>query len=256
MNSRASALWVAAVALSALTSASVLAADGKSSARIQALDAIEKLPDWSGVWVLEFEGGAGEAGQDAAGTDNGRVPLTAEAAQMRAEARSEHAQNNMSTCLPAGVPGVMQHGLLTEYLYAPGRVLMLFEDGEVRRIYTDGRAHQSLDDLHRSFEGDSIGHWEGDTLVVDTIGFPYGTLFQNYGLRATLKSHLVERVHKIDKDHLEFDSALTDPTIFTRPYTYKRIYKHSTLPLNEPMCAQNNRDTGTSIDLTPPPEDE
>lgn len=218
-------------------------------------DSIKKLPDWSGVWVLSFEGGAGQAGEDAAGTDKGRVPLTPQYKKLRDDAAAAHAQNSMSTCLPAGTPGILQHGVLHEYLFTPGRVTVLIEDGEVRRIYTDGRPHVSLDELSGSYEGDSIGHWEGKTLVVDTIGFPKGSLFQNYGLRATKNTHLVERISLKDKDHLQIDSTLTDPAIFARPYSYTRGYKHTDLPLTEPMCAQNNHDTGESVDLTPPPED-
>lgn len=217
-------------------------------------DASTATPDWSGVWVLAIDGGGREASEDSFGTDNGRVPLTPKYQQLRAQAREERAQNNLSNCLPAGTPGVLQHGFLHEYLLTPGRVTMLFEDGEVRRIYTDGRAHQSLDDLHESYMGDSIGHWEKDVLVVDTIGFPKGSLFQNHGMLATLQSHLVERIYRKDPDHMEIDSSLTDPVIFSAPYVFKRVYSRSPLPLNEPVCAQNNRDNGVTIDLTPPPE--
>jgi hypothetical protein len=217
-------------------------------------ESIKRLPDWSGVWVLYLEGGAKEASEDSFGTDSGRVPLTPKYADLRAAARASRAQNNLSNCLPAGTPGVLQHGFLHEYLFTPGRVTLLVEDGEVRRIYTDGRPHVSLDELRDSYMGDSIGRWEGSTLVVDTIGFPKGSLFQNHGLLATKASHLVERIFRKDQEHIEIDSTLTDPEIFSRPYTYPRVYQRSELPLTEPKCAQNNRDNGETIDLTPPPE--
>lgn len=218
-----------------------------------ASDAGASVPDWSGVWVLAIDGGGREASEDSFGTDNGRVPLTPKYRELRAAARDERAQNSLSNCLPAGTPGVLQHGFLHEYLLTPGRVTMLFEDGEVRRIYTDGRAHLSLDELHNSYMGDSIGHWDKDVLVVDTIGFPKGSLFQNHGMLATLQSRLVERIYRKDPDHMEIDSSLTDPEIFSAPYVFKRVYSRSSLPLNEPACAQNNRDNGVTIDLTPPP---
>jgi len=213
------------------------------------------LPDWSGVWVLSADSGGREASEDSFGTDNGRVPLTPKYQALRAAARAAKAQNSLSNCLPAGTPGVLQHGFLHEYLFTPGRVTVLVEDGEVRRIYTDGRAHQSVDDMRDSYMGDSIGHWDGSTLIVDTIGFPKGSLFQNHGLQATRHSHLVERIFRKGPDQLEIDSTLTDPEIFAQAYTYTRIYQRSTLPLTEPMCAQNNRDNGQTIDLTPPPEE-
>jgi hypothetical protein len=213
-----------------------------------------QLPDWSGVWVLELSSGT-QASEDSFGTDGGRVPLTPKYLALRDAAHAAHAQQNYSFCLPAGTPGILQHGELHEYLFNPGRVTMLIEDGEVRRIYTDGRAHRGLDELHGSFMGDSIGHWEGQTLVVDTVGFPRGSLFQNHGLLATINTHLVERIFRNDKDQIQIDSVLTDPEIFAKPYVYTRIYRRSPLPLIESSCTAGNRDTGESVDLTPPPLD-
>ena len=214
---------------------------------------IAKLPDWSGYWAFYLKGGAADAAADAAGTDGGRVHLTPKYAKLRAEAAAAKAQENLSKCLPAGVPGVLEHRILFQYLFTPGQVTMLFEDGEIRRIHTDGRPHVPLEDQTESFMGDSIGHWEGNTLVVDTIGFPNGTLWQNYGVIATLNGHLVERMYRRDKTHMEIDSVLTDPDVYTQPYVTKYLYELSDIPITEEQCLAGNRDTGTSVDLTPPP---
>lgn len=227
-------------------------------------DSIKKLPDWSGVWVLNFSGGGREAGEDALnsenrcgdrGTDCGRVPLTPKYREIRAAAHAANAQQDMSRCLPAGTPGILQHGVLHEYLFTPGRVTVLIENGEVRRIYTDGRLHKSLDELSESYEGDSIGHWEGNTLVVDTIGFPKGALWKDHGVTATKNTHLVERIFRNDRGQIEIDSTMTDPQIFAQPYVYQRRYDPSKITMGEPACEQNNRDRGDSVDLTPPPEE-
>lgn len=228
------------------------AAERASSPHGNTWDSIKQLPDWSGVWVLISGSGATE---DSWGTDGDRVALTPKYQALRATARATYAQANMSTCLPAGPTAILQHGVLHEYLFTPGRVTILFEDGEVRRIHTDGRAHRSLDELSTSFMGDSIGHWEGKTLVVDTIGFPNGELWQNHGVRATKNTRLIERIFLNDQGQLQIDNVMTDPAIFTKPYVYVRRYKRSPLPLNESACVQNNRDTGDDIDLTPPPEE-
>ena len=212
------------------------------------------LPNWTGVWMCDNTCFA--ASEDSFGTDGGRVPLTPTYMKLRAEARAARAQQNLSFCLPAGTPGIQQHGVLTEYLLTAGRVTVLFEDGEIRRIRTDGRVHRPLNEMTASFMGDSVGHWEGKTLVVDTIGFPKGTLFQNHGLVATINAHLVERIFLKDKDHLQIDSTLTDPAIFTKPYVYTRVYERSKLEMDEPQCGYANHDTGESVDLTPPPEEE
>jgi hypothetical protein len=216
-------------------------------------DSIKQLPDWSGVWVLLS---GTEAAEDSFGTDGGRVPLTPKYMKIRADAHAAHAQQNYSFCLPAGTPGILQHGEMHEYLFTPGRVTLLIEDGEVRRIDTSGRPHRSLDEMSGSFMGDSIGHWDGNTLIVDTIGFPRGSLFQNHGMLATINSHLVERIFRNSMDQIQIDSTLTDPEIFARPYQYTRVYRRSPLPLIESSCLAGNRDTGVSVDLTPPPEDQ
>jgi hypothetical protein len=209
-----------------------------------------QLPDWPGVWALTDQS-FWRANVDAYASN---ISLTPAYQALRAQARAERRQANMTTCLPAGATAVLQHGMLFEILFTPGRVTMLFEDGETRRIYTDGRAHRDLAELHNGYMGDSVGRWEGKTLVVDTIGFPKGELWQNYGVRATLNTHLVERFFLNAKGELQIDSVMTDPAIFSQPYAYTRLNVRQTLPLIESACIQNNRDIGGTVDLTPPEE--
>jgi hypothetical protein len=208
------------------------------------------LPDFSGVWALADDS-FWKANLDAYANDIG---LTPKYEAIRAKARAERRQANQTTCRPAGATAALQHGILFEMLFTPGRATMLFEDGEVRRIHMDGRPHRSLDELRDSFMGDSIGRWEGNTLVVDTIGFPKGELWQNHGVRATLNTRLMEKFFLNADGDLQIDSEMTDPEIFARPYRYTRINRRQTLPLTETSCVENNRDDGTTMDLTPPPE--
>jgi hypothetical protein len=167
------------------------AASGDSSPQGDSWDSIGQLPDWDGVWALTIEGHLHAAAESDDNSAPGlAVPLTPKYSQLRHDtqvvrpahriySKLKDTQEALSYCLPAGVPGIMLHTIQYEFLFTPGRVTMLTENGEVRRFYTDGRRHLSLDELTKSYEGDSIGHWEGDTLVVDTIGFPKGTLLQN-----------------------------------------------------------------------------
>lgn len=239
---------------------------------------IAKLPDWSGVWALDLEGhtyagvesfpaatleridpdyasrGLSAAAIGRIRSANQSIPLNSKYREMWSSF-GRAGQENLARCLPAGVPGVMLHTIKMEFLFTPGRVTLLTENGEVRRIFTDGRKHSSLDEIGRTYEGESIGHWEGRTLVADTIGFPNGELFQNGALRVTRHAHYVERIRLRDKDHMEIASEMTDPDIFTAPYRVTRVYARLTDPMAEPQCSQSTRDSGFEVELTPPPED-
>jgi hypothetical protein len=92
-----------------------------------------------------------------------------------------------------------------------------------RRIYTDGRPHPKGDDLLPSFMGHSIGHWEGDTLVVDTIGMMAGIYDQSEAPHSD-KVHLTERIRMIDASTLEDQMTIEDPVAVTRPWHVVRHY--------------------------------
>lgn len=225
-------------------------------------DSLKQLPDWSGTWAMDIESHlrAGAEGRETTETGK-KVPLTPKYWELRHQATIvKQAQQPLSYCLPAGVPGVMLHTIQYEFLFTPGQITMLTENGEIRRFYTDGRKHRPLSEMAGSYEGDSIAHWEGNTLVVDTIGFPKGTLFQNGDVTATKNTHYVERIFLKDKDHMQIDSVMDDPAIFTKPYAFTRMYERlgPSFPMQEPQCAQSNHllvtPEGDKLDLTPPEE--
>jgi hypothetical protein len=219
----------------------------------QSWTSIARLPNWSGAWTL-MGGGRVQAEEAGRYPDNGRVSLTPKYEERRKASAEAHVQSNLSGCLPAGTPGILKHLVMHEYLFTPGRVTIMFEDGELRRIYTDGRKHALLKDLGSSYMGHSIGHWEGRTLVVDTVGFPRGSLWKDFGMLATINTHLVERIFLNDKGEMQIDSVISDPEIFARPYESTSTYQKSPWEMPEAGCSISNRDTGTSVDLTPPPE--
>jgi hypothetical protein len=222
------------------------------------------LPDWSGAWVITGES-AREAfadsgvsiGQPTGNNNQNRVPLKPQyqiqPRNLITESKAA-ASSNLVTCKPAGLPGVLQHPMMIEYLITPGRVTILFEDGEVRRIYTDGRAHPQPEEMEYGFLGHSIGKWEGPTLVVDTIGIsPQSDLLVDSNVKVTRNTHIVERIFLKDPETLQIDTVLSDDELLTKPYTYMRTYKRSTLPMSEPGCSSRNRDNDNAVDLTPPP---
>jgi hypothetical protein len=232
---------------------SAMAADNSSTQRGSTRGSVAKLPDWSGTWAMivkdhEF------FSKETRANDGGLVPFTPKYQALRANMRDSNEPENLAQCLPAGIPGVMLHRIALEWLFTPNRITMLTENGEIRRIYTDGRAHRSLDELEYSFQGDSIGHWEGDTLVVDTIGFPMGALLKNGWLHPTLNTRFVERMHLIDKDHLQIDSEISDPEIYTKPYKSTRTLERIDYELPDPQCAQTSHSATEGAVITPPAE--
>ena len=111
-----------------------------------------------------------------------------------------------------------------EIMQVPGRVVMLFEyDHFVRQIFTDGRQHPQ--DMPPSWMGDSIGKWEGNTLVVDTVGFNDKTWLDLVGHPHTDALHLVERLRRVSHDTMTIDISIDDPKAYTRPWVAHSIYE-------------------------------
>jgi len=143
-------------------------------------------------------------------------------------------------CFPPGVPRIyLVRGEPVEIANLPGRVLMLFEyDHFVRNIYTDGREHTK--DLPGTWMGDSIGKWEGDTLVVDTTGFNDKTWLDNDGHPHTEDLHLVERLRRVNHDTLTIDTTIEDPKAYTKPWGGHATYElKPDWNLGEMVCEDN-----------------
>lgn len=118
----------------------------------------------------------------------------------------------------------MNHVGPFEILQSKGRVLMLFETGNsIRQIWMDGRGHPA--DLDPSWMGHAIGHWEGDTLVVDTVGMTDKSWLDTAGHPHSDALHVVERIRRVDHDNLENTLTFDDPKTYTRPWTSRIIYK-------------------------------
>lgn len=126
-------------------------------------------------------------------------------------------------CFPFGPTRAMMLRQF-EIVQLPQEVLLLFEwDSSVRRIYMDGRAHPE----HWPFGwmGHSIGRWEGDTLVVDTVGLNDRTWLDRAGTPHSDQLHVVERFRRVDQDTLEIEFLFEDPKAFTKPWGVKKTYQ-------------------------------
>jgi len=221
-------------------------AAGQSTAAPKDFAALAKLPDWSGtVWYPDFAKLFRNRTPGAAGTPSG-PPYTPTAAKAVADYNAkrkdgENLQGSDANCVPPGMPRMMQMPYPVEFLFTPGRVTVLTEAYmQVRRIYTDGR--KLPDDPDPQFNGNSIGHWEGDTLVVETVGLdPQTTLMT--AIHPTEKTKIVEHIRQTDPTTLIDEMEITDPTLFTAPY--KTSVAFSAKPdwtIKEYICEQNNHD--------------
>jgi len=201
--------------------------------------ALDSLPDWRGIWLPKgtpfLSGGEKPRlkgkyldiyNKTVAGIKIGKAP----------EARS-------SNCLPPGMPLVMMQPYDIEFLFTPGRVTIIQEAYmQVRRVFTDGRPLP--DDPDPTFNGTSIGHWEGDTLVIKTVGINEETLMGRFGVTHGPKLTITERIHlkQGDKDTLVDELTFDDPDALEAPWTQSYEYtRNREFNQLEFICAENDR---------------
>jgi hypothetical protein len=130
----------------------------------------------------------------------------------------------LTSCAPYGIPRLMNHVGPFEILQSKNRVLILFETtNAIRQIWMDGRGHP--EDLDPSWLGHAIGHWEGTTLVVDTVGLTDKSWLDTAGHPHSDALHVVERIRRVDHDTLENTLTFDDPKTYTRPWSSTIVYK-------------------------------
>jgi hypothetical protein len=187
--------------------------------------ALAKLPDWSGVWTPGISDQVRRMKADPVPWQP-RIGLQIKA--LEAEKAAGRPKGLFVDCLPEGTPTWMliSHNAM-EILFTPGRVTLLGEmDGNrIRRIYTDGRPHPP--DPDPTFHGHSIGHWEGQTLVVDTVAVlpqSYLAIDEAIGVPNNGDLHVIERIHLAEPDVLHDDLEVIAPRILTRPWKTTRFF--------------------------------
>ena len=159
----------------------------------------------------------------------------------------ERAANNFKEapgahCLTRGITAA---GALFPYelVQTPSRLVMLFEDDmpSHRTVYLDGRGHPK--DPNPDWMGHSIGHWEGDTLVLDTIGFNDKSWLDNVGHPHTERLHVTERIRRPDFGHLEIEFTIDDPGAYSKPWIIERVADLDTRDeIGEYVCTEGERD--------------
>jgi hypothetical protein len=127
-------------------------------------------------------------------------------------------------CLPPGVPRILLVPFPMQIVQIPGETIMLFEyDHYVRHIYTSRREHPK--GLQPTWMGDSIGRWEGNTFVVDTVGLTEKSWLDQVGHPHSDQLHVVERIRRINGETLEDRLVIDDPKAYLRAWTGKRVFK-------------------------------
>ena len=211
-------LVVTALAVPSIALAQVAQRQGAAKA-----PGLGTVPDLSGVW---------EPRAPTAGLFSKEPPPLQAWAEQKSRPNRENPQNPTSVrendrdpylkCAPPGVPRIWLTPTPFEIVQSAQRVLIFFEsDNTIRQIWTDGRGHPK--GLGKTWSGNSIGHWEGDTLVVDTIGFNDATWLDYGGNIHSDALHLTERFRRPDRTTLVIDITMEDPKAFTKPYVVKRF---------------------------------
>jgi hypothetical protein len=145
-------------------------------------------------------------------------------------------------CLPAGIPRTVMLGLFPQqFVQTPDQIVILYEYMNMFRVIPLDAKHPEV--LIPSYMGNSVGRWEGDTLVVDVIGFNDKTWLAGAGTFHTEALHITERYTRVDRDQIDYEVTMEDPNVLTKPWTLRStLMLREGTRLEEMVCAENNID--------------
>jgi len=198
-----------------------------------AAEAFAGPPDLSGVWQAPYT-------PDLTKPLSHDLPYTPYGAERFKNV--VHADDPSSYCLPVGPARIIQAPLPFQIVQTPNAVVLLMEYMHTfREIYTDGRGHP--DDLEPfRWYGDSVGKWDGDTLVVDTVGIGDRTWLDTAGHQHSDQLHLVERFRKVDENTITWTVTFEDPKMYKEPFTVTLPLKRQKTMLMMYSCEENEKD--------------
>jgi hypothetical protein len=202
-------------------------------------------PDFNGMWIKHS--GGNSFNPYVKEFKDQKPPLTPEYQKvwderMAARARGEPMADPTAACLPGGIVRLMNLVLPSEIVQTDKMIYWAMEwNNDYIRIYLDGRDLPG--DLYPTYNGFSRGHWEGDTLVVNTVALRGDTHVESSGIPHTDKMTLNFRMRYIDLNTVENIVTVTDPIAFTEPWSAKRLYKRppDDYRMLEYICLENNR---------------
>lgn len=218
------AFWAALAFVAPLRAQTTESRESKAQAEV-------RPPDLSGVWNRRGSASTRYLGYAFTKDEPPMTPWAQERFKANRPSFGPHGVTDTNdptySCFLPGVPRIYVHPDPFEIIQTPGRVIMYFEyEDIVRQVWTDGREHPKDADLaERLWMGDSIGHWEGDTLVVDTTDFNDKTWLDRAGHPHSEQLHVIERLRRIDRDNLQIDLTIEDPKAYTQPITSELSYQ-------------------------------
>ncbi len=216
----------------------------------------QTVPDWLGVWTREASPFFWDPDQGSP-TALPTAKLTPEYSKRLMDKLDKVNRgiefDPLSNCEPAGMPRWMVEPFLREWVVTPQETYLVNEmQNEMRRVYTDGRDHPSADDAYPLWEGDSIGFWDGDKLVIHTAQMRAGQ-YQRIQPYYTEQVETVEIWQKADADTMAVDIWAFDPPALAEPWYTKQSYKRlsnddKSLRIRYWDCGENQNNTVTKTD--------
>lgn len=258
------AFITAGVLTVALSTVSVLSVSAQTSAGAPVPRGSDGKPDLTGVWQggstqrgnwdeANRGVGVGGSGADPSApvvlSSNDRpvgregAPYQPWAAKKVLEAFNRRGIDDPTAlCLPAGLPRIVMLGLFPQqYVQTPKQIVMLYEYMNVIRVIPIGAPHRA--DLIPTYMGDSVARWDGDTLVIDVIGFNDKTWLAGTGTFHSDALHITERYTRVDKDQINYEVTIEDPNVLTKPWTLRStLMLREGTRIQEYVCAENNID--------------
>jgi hypothetical protein len=202
-------------------------------------------PDLSGVWEHPFVPDFTKNANGQQGTPE--LPYSADGlAKWKAydPAQGDYTGN----CLPFGLVRSVNSPYPIQIVQNERDIAFLFEQNTwFHSVPTDGRPHPK--DVEPTWHGNSVGKWDGDTLVIDTIGFNGKTRLDTLGHPLSDKLHVIERLRRVDAGHINYEITIDDSAFYTKPFTNVRTFTlRPDWQLIEYSCEENNKDvTGGHI---------
>jgi hypothetical protein len=227
--------------------------DGKPNLSAPAPRTADGKPDLSGMWTSDrsaFNSLGPRANQfwDIGAGLKGGLPYQPWARDLRDTRLAENSKDNPDAkCLPLGVLQMHTHGFIRKFIQTPGLVAILHERNmEYRQIFTDARPLPA--DPQPSWNGYSSGKWDGDTLVVNTIGFRDGLWADYNGSPLTDAAKITERFRRPNYGAMEIEVTVDDPKAYTKPWTTTlRLAIRPDMELLEYACSENERDVAHMV---------